>query len=62
MDLIEPSFRPRYEKISVGNKTPEARHIFFEGLLLQEGLGMEMTILSLKVHEPSVNNILNQFS
>lgn len=40
MDLIEPGFRPKYEKICVGNKPPNAQHIFFEGLLLEEGLGM----------------------
>ncbi|KAH7400608.1 hypothetical protein DE146DRAFT_467615 [Phaeosphaeria sp. MPI-PUGE-AT-0046c] len=39
MDLIEPNFRPRYEKICVGNKGADAQHIFFEGMLLEEGLG-----------------------
>lgn len=39
MDLIEPGFRPRYEMICVGNKPAEAQHVFFEGLLLEEGLG-----------------------
>jgi salicylate hydroxylase len=39
MDLIEPGFRPRYEKICVGNKPAHAQNVFFEGLLLQEGLG-----------------------
>jgi salicylate hydroxylase len=40
MDLIEPGFRSKYEEICVGNKSAEALHVFFEGLLLQEGLGM----------------------
>lgn len=40
MDLIEPEFRPRYEKICVGNKSANAQHVFFEGMLLEEGLGM----------------------
>jgi salicylate hydroxylase len=40
MDLVEPSFRGRYEKICVGNKPANAQHVFFEDLLLQEGLGM----------------------
>lgn len=40
MDLIEPAFRPKYEQICVGNKGADAQHIFFEGLLLEEGLGM----------------------
>lgn len=39
MDLIEPGFRPRYEKICIGNKPADAQHVFFEGLLLEEGLG-----------------------
>ncbi|THX55264.1 monooxygenase [Aureobasidium pullulans] len=39
MDLIEPAFRPLYEKICVGNKGEQNRNIFFEGMLLEEGLG-----------------------
>jgi len=46
MDLIEPGFRPRYEKICVGNKGADARDIFFEGMLLEEGLGTYQAILS----------------
>lgn len=42
MDLMEEGFRPKYEKICVGNKTKEARNVFFEGLLLREGLGVYM--------------------
>ncbi|KAF3039916.1 hypothetical protein E8E12_006777 [Didymella heteroderae] len=41
MDLIEPGFRSRYEEICVGNKPVDAQHIFFEGLLLEEGLGRD---------------------
>lgn len=40
MDLIEPKFRPLYERICVGNKGEEARSIFFEGMLLEEGFGV----------------------
>lgn len=40
MDLIEERFRPKYETICVGNKPAHAHNVFFEGLLLQEGLGM----------------------
>lgn len=40
MDIIEPGFRPKYEKICVGNKGADAQHIFFEGMLLRKGLGM----------------------
>jgi len=28
-----------YEKICVGNKRSDAQHVFFEGMLLEEGLG-----------------------
>ncbi|KAJ9604294.1 hypothetical protein H2200_011128 [Cladophialophora chaetospira] len=41
MDLIEEGFRPKYEAVCVGNKPPDAQHVFFEGLLLQKGLGLE---------------------
>ena len=40
LDLIEPGFRPLYEKICVGNKGEDAQWIFFENMLLDEGLGM----------------------
>ncbi|EYB24139.1 hypothetical protein FG05_00092 [Fusarium graminearum] len=41
MDLIEPGFRPLYEKICVGNKGADAQTIFFEGMLLEEGFGCD---------------------
>ncbi|KAL6918701.1 hypothetical protein FSST1_002727 [Fusarium sambucinum] len=41
MDLIEPGFRPLYEKICVGNKGEDAHSIFFEGMLLEEGFGRD---------------------
>lgn len=40
MDAIEPTFRPRYEAISIGNAGPSAQNVFFEGLLLEKGLGV----------------------
>ena len=39
MDAIEPGFRSEYEKICVGNKASDAQHVFFEGMLLEKGLG-----------------------
>ncbi|KAE8341969.1 hypothetical protein BDV24DRAFT_131132, partial [Aspergillus arachidicola] len=39
MDLIEPGFRPLYEKVCVGNEGENAQSIFFEGMLLEEGFG-----------------------
>jgi salicylate hydroxylase len=44
MDLIEPEFRPKYESISVGNKPAHAQDVFFEGMLLEEGLGKHKAI------------------
>ncbi|THY07638.1 monooxygenase [Aureobasidium pullulans] len=41
MDLIEPAFRPLYEEICVGNKGDQNQNIFFEGMLLEEGLGRD---------------------
>ncbi|KAK4500147.1 hypothetical protein PRZ48_008333 [Zasmidium cellare] len=38
MDLIEEGFRPKYESICVGNKSPKDQSVFFEGLLCKEGL------------------------
>jgi hypothetical protein len=37
--VIEPGFRPKYEKICVGNKREDAQDVFFEGMLLEDGLG-----------------------
>jgi hypothetical protein len=39
IDAIEPRFRAMYEKICVGNKRSDAQHVFFEGMLLEKGLG-----------------------
>lgn len=42
MDLIEPRFRQLYDKICVGNKPENAQWVFFEGMLLEEGLGTDL--------------------
>lgn len=39
LDLIEPGFRPLYEAICTTNKGEGAEKVFFEGKLLDEGLG-----------------------
>ncbi|KAM0716680.1 hypothetical protein Q7P37_008125 [Cladosporium fusiforme] len=39
LDLIEPGFRPLYEAICTTNKGEGAENVFFEGKLLDEGLG-----------------------
>jgi hypothetical protein len=37
--MLEEGFRAKYEKVCVGNKPADAQNIYFEGMLLQEGLG-----------------------
>jgi len=39
LDLIEPGFRPLYEALCTTNKGEGTEHIFFEGQLVDEGLG-----------------------
>jgi hypothetical protein len=39
LDMIEPGFRPMYEAVCSTNKGEGAEHIFFEGQLLDKGLG-----------------------
>lgn len=39
LDLIEPGFRPLYEAACTTNKGEGTEHIFFEGQLIDEGLG-----------------------
>ncbi|RAO73161.1 uncharacterized protein BHQ10_009173 [Talaromyces amestolkiae] len=41
LDMIEPRFRPLYENLCVGNKGVDAQWVFFEGLLLEPGLGQD---------------------
>ena len=59
MDLIEPGFRPLYEKICVGNKGADKQDIFFEGMLLSEGLGMEISCAT-SLLDVSIANVLLQ--
>jgi len=58
MDLIEPGFRPLYEKICVGNKGADKQDIFFEGMLLSEGLGMELSFATSVLAVRFVNLLL----
>lgn len=39
LDMIQPGFRALYEAICVGNKSADAQWVFFEGYLLEPGLG-----------------------
>ncbi len=56
MDMIEPAFREKYEAICVGNKSAESQHVFFEGLLLEEGLGTASQLQDLDHISPSTTN------
>ena len=62
MDVIEPRFRPEYEKICVGNKPAEAQDVFFEGLLLEEGLGTRATSNSLGLARRCCIYVANSYS
>lgn len=55
MDMIEKDFRPGYEAICVGNKPADAQHVFFEGLLLKEGLG---TLVNCSFSRPQGSQVL----
>lgn len=48
MDMIDEDFRRKYEAVCVGNKPADQQHVFFEGLLLKEGLGIRFTLLKNK--------------
>jgi hypothetical protein len=39
MDMIEEGFHSKYEAVCVGHKSADDKNVYFEGLLLQEGLG-----------------------
>ena len=58
MDLIEPGFRPLYERICVGNKGEDKQDIFFEGMLLSEGLGIELSFATSVLAVRFVNLLL----
>jgi len=58
MDLIEPGFCPLYERICVGNKGADKQDIFFEGMLLSEGLGMDLFFATFLFAVPVVNLLL----
>ena len=58
MDLVEPGFRPLYERICVGNKGADKQDIFFEGMRLSEGLGMDLFFATSLLAVPIVNVLL----
>ncbi|GKZ40508.1 hypothetical protein AbraIFM66951_000277 [Aspergillus brasiliensis] len=41
LDMLQEGFRAEYEKVCVGNKTGEPQDIYYEGMLLQPGLGLK---------------------
>ncbi|KAJ4373759.1 hypothetical protein N0V83_002498 [Neocucurbitaria cava] len=62
MDLIEPRFRSLYEKVCVGNKGEMAQNIFFEGMLLEKGLGTPWFIFPLLgAHRKALLDIMTSF-
>lgn len=45
--MIQEGFRAEYDKVCVGNKPGHPQDIYYEGMLLKEGLGMQSWSLSL---------------
>ncbi|KAJ5307316.1 hypothetical protein N7476_007972, partial [Penicillium atrosanguineum] len=41
LDMLQEGFRAEYEKVCVGNNPANPQDIYFEGMLLQEGLGLK---------------------
>ncbi|RAL02611.1 salicylate hydroxylase, partial [Aspergillus ibericus CBS 121593] len=41
LNMIEEGFLPKYERVCVGHKPPAPQDIYYEGLLLEEGLGLK---------------------
>lgn len=37
--MIQEGFLPKFERFCIGNKPKDAQNIYFEGMLLREGLG-----------------------
>ncbi|EHA25750.1 hypothetical protein ASPNIDRAFT_43836 [Aspergillus niger ATCC 1015] len=46
LDMLQEGFRAEYEKVCVGNKPGEPQDIYYEGMLLQPGLGTQISSLS----------------
>ena len=40
LEMIHEGFLAKYELVCVGHKAGVARDVYYEGLLLEEGLGM----------------------
>ena len=41
LDMLQEGFRAQYEKVCVGNMPGEPQDIYYEGMLLQPGLGTQ---------------------
>lgn len=39
LDMLQEGFRAEYDKVCVGNEPGERQDIYYEGMLLKEGLG-----------------------
>lgn len=47
LDMLQEGFRAEYDKVCVGNKPGQPQDIYYEGMLLKEGLGTQSLSLSL---------------
>ncbi|KAL4957460.1 salicylate hydroxylase [Aspergillus filifer] len=41
LDMIEEGFRPKFDRVCTGNKPESKNWIYYEGMLLEEGLGLK---------------------
>ncbi|KAL4959105.1 salicylate hydroxylase [Aspergillus stella-maris] len=41
LNMIEEEFRPKFDRVCIGNRPESKNCIYYEGLLLQEGLGLK---------------------
>lgn len=44
LDMLQEGFRAQYEKVCVGNMPGEPQDIYYEGMLLQPGLGTQSSM------------------
>lgn len=46
LDMLQEGFRAEYEKVCVGNMPGAPQDIYFEGMLLEPGLGTQSSSIS----------------
>jgi hypothetical protein len=49
--MLQEGFREKYDKVCVGNMPGEPQDIYYEGMLLEPGLGMHSSSVSCALNE-----------